>query len=148
MVDQKPMITTSDNAALKQVRVLILALVIGALFGIVSLITDVTHWRIDSSESGTTTTLTHHSSLSRVLISVLTTFHVLLVVGIVKRRLLAWRAVLWLPAAWFGVGIISVIANIPKDPTLVIPLVLLVGMAIWQTCAWRSSWIRSKDLFH
>lgn len=141
---------TDSRHQRRLVRWLLLALVVFSVLGVASLATDIVSISSRKHSSGTITTRTRHTVASRIVLSAATLFHVALVVSIFLRSILAWSAAFALPALWaLVVGTMNwrqLYATSP-DWSAAFPIACLVGIAIWQTLAWRRQWTACKGYF-
>ena len=153
-MNESPKKPTDEVAESRQkqrfVRWLLFALFASSLFGVASLATGITSYRSRTDSSGTTTTFTHHTVRSRVVLSAVTAFQVVLALGLIRRSRIAWRAAFALPLLWaFLVAIIAwpQLYTTSPDWSVSIPLACIVGIGIWNTIVWRRQWTVCECLF-
>ena len=131
------------------VRWLLFVLVVTSLVGVASLFTGVTSFSTGKSSSGTVTTLTHHTLMSRVVLSAATVFHIALVIGILVRSRRAWSAAFVLPAVWALMVVTMNWRELISSSgwSAAFPVAFVVGMAVWKTNVWRRQWAACVDYF-
>jgi hypothetical protein len=143
----------ADSGDLRQqrrfVRWLLFVLVVTSLVGVASLFTGVTSFRTGKSATGTVTILTHHTLVSRVVLSAATIFHIALVIGILVRSRRAWSAAFVLPAVWALMVVTMNWSELIASSgwSAVIPVAFVVGMAVWRLKDWRRQWAACEGYF-
>jgi len=124
------------------VRWLLPALIISTLLAVGSLVADIASFSSHTDHSGTVSTVIHHTTASRIVVSMATLFHLYLIVGLLRRAPSARRAASTLPVVW---ALVAAVASWPQlagpspDWTVAIPVTIIMGTGIWQTIAWRRS---------
>lgn len=121
----------------------VLVLLSGACFiGVASVISGVT--------SGTITSHHHHTFTSRVFLSAVTAFGLVLIVGLIRRSRFAWRAGFTVPLVGSGVAIgftYPEVFTAQGEPIFLLMSALLAGLGIWQSLVWRKDWSACEALF-
>lgn len=134
----------SDSSKVQQsIRGVLIVLAASSIAGVASLVANVAYVSSRSGSSGTTTNVVHHTSASRVWLSAICIFQVMLVVGILRRRRWAWRAGFALPLLWASIIAVVGWPQIAATSTgwiSAIPMIFLAGIAVWKTVDWRRQW--------
>jgi hypothetical protein len=132
-----------DKWARRFIGWLLFGLVVSFIAGVVSVVTGITSISHHTTSSITTTTITHHTLASRIVLSFVTAFHAVLVVGIFRRTRIAWRAGFALPILWTLSFMFIAYPQFDASDQfagVVVPFIIMTSIGAWRTFIWWRQW--------